>query len=113
MLTLYGIKNCDAVRKARKDLAAQNIPYQFHDFREDGITSAAIARWLGATDLEDLLNKRGTSWRNLPPSDKAKTSRADLTALMVANPTLIKRPVCERGATISVGWGKPAQAIWF
>jgi len=95
MTTLYGISNCDTVRKARKWLEARGVEFQFHDFRKQGLSPEQLARWCDAAGLERVLNKRGTTWRQLPEAVKATTDSAALQALMVEQPTLIKRPVLE------------------
>lgn len=110
MLTLYGIKNCDSCRAARKALAAKNIDYKFHDLREDGVSATDIKRWLKSHPMDVLLNKRGTTWRGLSDKDKAKTNKAELIALICAQPTLLKRPICEKGAKIHIGWHKDVLA---
>lgn len=121
MTTLYGIKNCDSVKKARKWLESQNIEYQFHDFRADGLTNQQINHWLQAVSAEQLLNKRSTTWKQLDDTLKAKLDIADLstnndalkllTKTLLEHPTLIKRPVLqvtETKDTIAVGF-KPDQ----
>ncbi|MBE8191386.1 MAG: Spx/MgsR family RNA polymerase-binding regulatory protein [Alphaproteobacteria bacterium] len=110
MLTLYGIKNCDKCRAARKALSAKDIAHKFHDMRTDGLSAGDIKRWLAQVDMDILLNRRGTTWRNLSDKDKAQTTAAALIALMVAHPTLIKRPICERAQKITVGWTKEIEA---
>lgn len=95
MTTLYGISNCDTVRKARKWLEARGVEFQFHDFRNQGLSPEQLARWCAAVGLERVLNKRGTTWRQLPEEVKATTDSTALQALMVEQPTLIKRPVLE------------------
>ena len=109
-LTLYGIPNCDTVRKARKWLEAEGIAYQFHDFKKHGLTAQTVQGWLAQQPLHILLNRRGTSWRKLSDAKKAITDEAQLVALMVANPSLVKRPVCVAGKTITVGFSEDVQA---
>ncbi|SFB74604.1 arsenate reductase [Microbulbifer thermotolerans] len=98
MITLYGIKNCDTVKKARKWLENNGIQYQFHDFREDGMETVPLESWLEQFGWQEVLNRRSTSWRAL--SDEQKQGMDDKAALALAltTPTLIKRPV-----TVSVG----------
>jgi len=93
--TLYGISNCDTVRKARKWLEGESIAFDFHDFRKQGLNAEQVARWCAAAGLDRVLNKRGTTWRQLPDEVKANTDEQTLQALMVEQPTLIKRPVLE------------------
>ncbi len=95
MTTLYGISNCDTVRKARKWLEGESIAFDFHDFRKQGLNAEQVARWCAAAGLDRVLNKRGTTWRQLPDEVKANTDEQTLQALMVEQPTLIKRPVLE------------------
>ena len=110
MITVYGIPNCDTCRKARKWLKEQDIDYIFHDFRRDGLCQDQIDGWVDALGWELLLNRRGTTWRKLPDTDKAEVSAATASALMVANPTLIKRPVFEGADKIRVGFSVESQA---
>lgn len=111
-LTVYGIPNCDTVKKARVFLDAQGQSPQFHDFRKDGLTVDMVRAWLAHVPMDKLLNKRGTSWRNLSDADKANEDEAHLVALMVAQPTLIKRPVIDRDGRITVGFDKTVQALF-
>ncbi len=111
-ITVYGIANCDSVKKARKWLEAKAIDHAFHDFRKDGLTADRVDRWLKAVPIDTLLNRRGTSWRQLSDTDKANTQAAHLRALMLANPTLIKRPVVEAHGQVTVGVTSEAQLIW-
>ncbi|GAA0792706.1 ArsC family reductase [Marinobacterium sediminicola] len=95
MTIIYGISNCDTVRKARKWLEAEAVAFDFHDFRKQGLSAEQVDRWCAAVGLDTLLNKRGTTWRQLPDEVKANTDEAALKALLVEQPTLIKRPVLE------------------
>lgn len=104
MLTVYGIKNCDTCRKALKWLSAEGIDHTFHDFRVDGLDAANVTRWSAAVGWEKLLNRRGTTWRNLDESDKDGVNEAKAATLMAGNPTLIKRPVFDDGSSILVGF---------
>ncbi|MBA3836280.1 MAG: ArsC family reductase [Sphingomonas sp.] len=106
---IYGIKTCDTVRKARTWLDAHGIAYQFHDYRASGIDEARLRRWVAALGWTKLLNNAGTSFRALPEADKAgladaAQAEALAIALMLANPTLIKRPVIETGEALHVGF---------
>ncbi|MBL6761291.1 MAG: arsenate reductase [PS1 clade bacterium] len=111
-LTLYGIANCDTVKKARTWLADKGRDFTFHDFRKDGLSQDMVERWLVEAPMEKLLNKRGTSWRKLPDADKANEDEAHLIALMVENPTLIKRPVIEQGGRVTVGFTDDVKDVW-
>jgi arsenate reductase len=93
--TLFGIKNCDSVKKARKWLEAHDVAYRFHDFRSEGLEPGKLQQWSRAVGWEILLNRRGTSWRQLPPEVREAVDEASAIDLMLKNPTLIKRPVLE------------------
>ena len=104
MTILYGIPNCDTVRKARKWLAAHDIDYTFHDFRKDGLDRNKLKSWVDAVGWETLLNKRGQSWRRLSETDRANLNEARAMKLMLQEPTLIKRPVLEYDGNIHIGF---------
>lgn len=106
MVIMYGIKNCDTIKKARKYLEARDIEYQFHDFREDGVNEIQLRSWVAELGWEKLLNKRSTTWRNLP--DETKENINELLALVVMEdqPTIIKRPVLESQNQVSVGFSE-------
>jgi len=104
MITVYGIKACDTVRKALKWLEAEGIEHTFRDFRVDGLESATLQRWVDVLGWESVLNKRSTTWKNLPDADKSDLNAARAINLMVAHPTLIKRPVFEIGSLILQGF---------
>jgi arsenate reductase len=95
LVTLYGIRNCDTVKKARLWLDAHDIDYHYHDFRKDGLDSGLLKAWVRELGWEALLNKRGTTWRKLPEQEKADLDEARAISLMVANPAIIKRPVLQ------------------
>jgi len=105
-ITLYGIANCDTVRRARAWLAAEGIDARFHDFKRDGLTAQQLAPWVDALGWEALLNRKGTTWRRL--DDAARSSvhdAASASALMLAQPSLVKRPVVRwADASLSVGF---------
>jgi len=103
-ITVFGIRNCDTVKKARSWLDAQGIAYRFHDFRAAGVDEAQIRRWAQAAGIDRLLNRAGTTFRQLPAEDKACLDDDWAVALMVQHPTLIKRPVLERGDLVLVGF---------
>jgi arsenate reductase (glutaredoxin) len=105
--TLYGITNCDTVKKARAWLDQQGAPHQFHDFRKSGLPEAALDRWLRAPGWEALVNRRGTTWRQLDAATRdAVVDPATARAVLLAHPTLIKRPVVEwtPGTDATVGF---------
>lgn len=104
MTLLYGIKNCDTVRKARAWLDAHAIPYRFHDLRGDGLDAATLNGWLQQVGTATLINTRGTTWRQLPESARHIDDTAAAVALMLEHPTLIKRPVLRHDGKLSVGF---------
>jgi arsenate reductase len=104
MTILYGIPNCDTVKKARQWLDAADLPYRFHDFRKDGLDPALLDGWMAALGWEALLNRNGTTFRALPDADKAGLDARRAAALMLAAPAMIKRPVLDHAGTISVGF---------
>ena len=103
MITLHGIPNCDTCRKARKWLDAAGVDHEFHDFRKDGLEAGAVAAWSAELGLDKLVNRRGTTWRNLTDDQKARLETAP-TDLLVENPTLLKRPVIDLGDRRLVGF---------
>ena len=105
MITLYGIPNCGSVKKARDWLESQNIAYEFHDFKKAGFDKDTITGWMRHVSWEVLVNKKGTTWRGLPDAAKASvTTASGATQLMMANPSVIKRPVLCKGKTVLVGF---------
>jgi len=104
MITVYGIKTCDTVRKALKWLDAQGIEHTYHDFRADGLDAATVGRWVDAKGWESVLNKRSTTWKQLSDADKDDLDASRAIALMVAHPTLVKRPVFEQEGKILQGF---------
>ena len=106
-LTLYGIPNCDTVKKARTYLDARGVSFAFHDYKKAGVTQEHLARWASQVGWERLLNKAGTTFKKLPDADKADIDAAKAIALMVANPSMIKRPVVEGGKALLVGFKEP------
>ena len=105
-VTLYGIKSCDTVKKARKWLDANSVPYTFHDFRVDGIDKTLINNFLKQIDLEILINKRGTTWRKLSDEEKEIKNMTQAIALMIEKPAIIKRPVLDVNKTLTVGFSE-------
>lgn len=105
-VTLYGIKNCDTVKKARKWLDANSVPYTFHDFRVDGINKTLVNNFLKQIDVETLINKRGTTWRKLSDEEKEIKNKTQAVELMVENPAIIKRPVLEINKNFTVGFSE-------
>ncbi|MDB5814495.1 MAG: ArsC family transcriptional regulator [Rhodocyclales bacterium] len=110
-IKLYGIPNCDTVKKARSWLTTQGVEYAFHDFRKDGLTQAQLQGWLQQADWKVLLNTRGTTWRKLPDSDRVEPTAQKAQALMLAHPSLIKRPVVETGKALLISFDPAAWKI--
>jgi Spx/MgsR family transcriptional regulator len=103
-VTIYGIKNCDTMKKARAWLDAKGVPYAFHDYKVDGIDRAKLKGWAGNVGWETLLNRAGTTFRKLPDAEKVCIDERDALALMLDQPAMIKRPVLDLGGRIIVGF---------
>jgi arsenate reductase len=110
MITLYGIKNCDTCRKARKWLDGAGIEHRYHDFRVDGLEPETVAGWIAELGGDVLINRRGTTWRNLPETERERATGDGAAVLIAANPTLIKRPVFDLGDRRMVGFTDDTQA---
>lgn len=93
MITMFGIKNCDTIKKARKWLEAEGIEYQFHDYKKDGLSPEMLNIWVKDLGWEALLNKRGTTWRKLPEDVKESVDQASAIQIMLDNASIIKRPL--------------------
>ncbi len=102
--TIYGIKNCDTMKKARAWLDQHGIAYSFHDYKSAGIEKDRLVRWSDKAGWESLLNRAGTTFRKLPDADKTSLTERKAIALMLAQPSMIKRPVLEVGAKLIVGF---------
>jgi Spx/MgsR family transcriptional regulator len=111
--TLYGIRNCDTMKKAWTWLDQHGVAYDFHDYKKAGIDRATLARWAGEVGWEVLLNRSGTTFRALPEADKADLTEAKAIGLMLAQPSMIKRPVLEAGGPLMVGFKPEAYAARF
>jgi len=107
-VTIYGIKNCDTMKKARAWLDARGIAYAFHDYKAAGIERGRLEAWARAIGWEALLNRAGTTFRKLPEPDRAGLDRDKAIALMLAQPSMIKRPVLDLGGRLLMGF-KPEQ----
>ncbi len=103
-VTIYGIPNCDTMKKARLWLDTHRIAHQFHDYKKSGIAPALLEGWVRQLGWEPLLNRAGTTFRKLPDADKSDLTAAKAIALMLAQPSLIKRPVLEMDRQILVGF---------
>ena len=102
--TLYGIKNCDTMKKARTWLDGHGVQYAFHDYKAAGIDAASLARWCAKVGWEILLNRSGTTFRKLPQARRADLTERTAVALMLEQPSMIKRPVLEIGSRVQVGF---------
>ncbi len=103
-VTIYGIKNCDTMKKARAWLDGRDVTYSFHDYKIAGAERAALQAWSKAVGWETLLNRAGTTFRKLPDADKAGITEAKAIALMIAKPSMIKRPVLDVNGRLTVGF---------
>ena len=104
MTTIYGIKNCDTMKKARAWLDARGVAYDFHDYKTAGIAREKLKGWSDKLGWETLLNRAGTTFKKLPDADKAAIGEKKALALMLAQPSMIKRPVLELGGKLVVGF---------
>lgn len=110
MTTLYGIRNCDTVKKARGWLEAQGLAYAFHDYKAAGVPAERLRGWVGRLGWERLLNRQGTTFRKLAEADKADLDAGRAVSLMLAHPSTIRRPVLESGDRLLVGFDPAAWA---
>jgi arsenate reductase len=108
--TLYGIRNCDTVKKARAWLDGRGVAYAFHDYKVVGVDAGKLAGWVDRLGWEALLNRAGTTFRKLPEADKQELDRTRAIAIMLAHPSAIRRPVLEAGETLLVGFDADAYA---
>ena len=104
MTTLYGIANCDTIKKARKWLEQRGIAYSFHDYKKSGISAEKLSEWCKELGWEALLNKGGTTFRKLPEVNRTNIDEAKAIILMLENPSMIKRPVLEHDDLLLVGF---------
>lgn len=104
IVTLYGIANCDTIKKTRQWLADQQVTYEFHDYKKQGIDAALATQMLQALPLEDLINKRGTTWRKLPAATQAEFGMDNAVTLMIAQPSIIRRPLLRNGNLWMAGY---------
>jgi arsenate reductase (glutaredoxin) len=103
-ITIYGIKNCDTMKKARAWLDRHDVAYAFHDYKSEGIDREQLERWAGAVGWETLLNRAGTTFRRLPDKHKTSITEKKAIALMLDQPSMIKRPVLEANGKLIVGF---------
>ncbi len=104
MMTIYGIPNCDTMKKARKWLGDQGIDYHFHNFKKEGLDEALLLRWTEAVGWEKLLNKRGMMWRKLDQETRDNIDESSAIHIMLETPSIIKRPVLDDGKGLHVGF---------
>ncbi|MGD9392713.1 MAG: ArsC family reductase [Chromatiales bacterium] len=104
MTTLYGIPNCDTMKKARAWLADNGVEYEFHDYKKLGIEKKKLDEWIKAVGWETLLNRRGMMWRKVPDDVKASIDEKSAIKLMLETPSIIKRPVLEEKGKVTVGF---------
>jgi len=110
---IYGIKNCDTMKKAFTWLAKHGVAYDFHDYKTAGVTKTQLKKWCQAAGWETVLNRAGTTFRKLPESDRQNLTEAKAIALMMAQPSMIKRPVVEVGSKIEIGFKPERYAAVF
>ena len=103
-ITIYGIRNCDTMKKARAWLEAHGVDYDFHDYKTAGIDRATLEKWVKVVGWEVLLNRAGTTFRKLPDDAKQDIDEQKAIRLMLEQPSIIKRPVLEQGRTLLVGF---------
>jgi arsenate reductase len=111
--TIYGIKNCDTMKKAFTWLGKHGVAYEFHDYKTAGVTKTQLQKWCAAAGWETVLNRAGTTFRKLPEADKQNLTEAKAIALMTAQPSMIKRPVLETGRKIEIGFKPERYAAVF
>ena len=113
-ITLFGIPNCDTVKKARAWLSTQGVDYQFHDFKKQGVPAARLDDWIDQVGWEVLVNRQGTTWRKLDDASRAQAAQPDgAVALLVAHPSLIKRPVLVCAGRVMVGFSDASYQAFF
>lgn len=103
-ITMYGIKNCDTIKKARKWLDENKVEYRFHDYKKEGVDEKLLKAWCSEIGFDNLLNRRGTSWRKLSPQAKASINETTAIKIMLENPSIIKRPLLDTGQGKLIGF---------
>ncbi len=104
MIKLYGIPNCDTIKKARKWLTDNDLEYEFHDYKKQGVPEKDLNKWIKQASWEQLLNKRSTTWRKLDDSIKASVDEESAIKIILHNPGIIKRPVLVKNKTLLIGF---------
>lgn len=107
-ITLYGIRSCDTVRKARRWLEEHDIAYHYHDLREDGLEDAVLEAWIAAQGWEQVINRRSTTWKTLPAAEREAMDATGARRAALGAPTLVKRPVLATDDAVEFGF-KPAR----
>lgn len=110
---MYGIPNCDTIKKARKWLAEHDVVYTFHDYKKEGVDVGCLQAWCKQVGWEVLLNKRGTTWRKLPDIDKNNVDEAKAQILLIEHASMIKRPVLVCGEHVEVGFSEASYEALF
>jgi len=105
-MIMYGIPNCDTIKKARTFLDSNNISYEFHDYKKRGITKDLLAKWCDSLGYENVLNRRGTTWRKLDEKTKANITKDSAILLMQEHPSMIKRPLLDTGKNLILGFNQ-------
>ena len=113
MLDIYGIKNCNTVKKALDWLDAHNIAYTFHDYKKEGVDEKKLKAWVKELGWETLLNRQGTTWRKLPDDIKEGINHSKALQLMIENPSIIKRPLIDNGKQRIVGMDETVYERYF
>ena len=108
MIDVYGIRNCDTIRKTLNWLTEQDIPHHFHDYRKDGLSERLIDSFMSRFSTDELINRRGTTWRKLPESVRDNLTPATARSLMLANPSVIRRPILSDGNSWLIGFDPDA-----
>ena len=112
-VTIYGIKNCDTMKKAFTWLDGHGVAYEFHDYKKAGVTPAQLAQWCEAAGWHTVLNRAGTTFRKLPDTDKQALTQDKAVALMAAQPSMIKRPILDTGDKLEIGFKPETYAALF
>ena len=110
---IYGIKNCDTMKKAFAWLGDHSVDYVFHDYKKEGVTRQALEKWCDAAGWDKVLNRAGTTFRKLPDEAKQDLDEEKAIALMLDQPSMIKRPVVETGGTVEIGFKPERYAALF
>ena len=112
-ITIYGIKACDTMKKARDWLARRGVAYRFHDYKVSGVSRSDLQRWAGQVGWQTLLNRSGTTFRKLPDAARTELDEAKAVELMLAQPSMIKRPVLDVDGELTVGFRPELYAARF